>query len=807
MAIKKLTDKDGNIIQIMGNPKSGGEGDVYDIEGRPNLVVKIYNNKKRSNKQNYEILMSKIQAMCDLCDDEIVARAGWPQQIVYSKGFPVGFIMNKIEHCNVLHQLMADVDRKEKFLDNNWKYLVNVAYNLAIAVQVLHEKGVVIGDINESNFLIGNRTIAQNAGITNFNNNGIVYCIDCDSFQIITNDDKFLCTVSKPEYFPPELHGKNLYNVVRTQNNDNFGLAVIIYQLLMLGKHPYATLGGPSEVVKAIEGGYFAFGKKAKQEGIKPPLPSEMFQIIYDSLDDKIKELFEKAFSDEIDVIRPSAKDWIEALKVQMDNLVQCGDETHFYNKKGRCIWCEIKNQFGYKPWENKVKLNKNQNSPQKAKNNNRKNHKPIKPSQQNVQIPQPQNTQPTNTINTNPNTNINTLQNTQTQPIVQNVNYQNPIMETVAWIQYQGTISGRLYIYSDSLYFENDEYSAKQLTHTVYFDDIVNIEKDGFLFGIKITYKDGTMDRMALVNRALWIKKIYITLMQGGYELARTSSAFDYMNEQYDSSPNPNLEMEYFVDFPKWFRAKEFTKFCIEWPKGSYGTIGDFIGAFIEAAISITKLMIKLLFKFALKPILIGLIVGGVLSSFCNPNISFDYTGALIILGIILEFIPQKSLPQPKKSIVYLIIAIVLLIFYSRFYNDNMDSNDNKKPSIEQKNEQNVITEQNNKSDVSSPQQLSTSKNIDEIKKEYLNEITKNINNNWQTKLPLTVSNIQDIKIKFKVLKNGQLDSYEIINSSGNNEIDNLAIKTLKESSPFIAFPKEIDNSSVSITYIFNCN
>ena len=91
MLISNLTDKDGNIIKTTGSPKSGGEGDVYCIEGNEDLVVKIYNDRKRSNKQAYKTLINKIQAMCDICDDTIMTRAGWPQKIVYCNKQPIGF--------------------------------------------------------------------------------------------------------------------------------------------------------------------------------------------------------------------------------------------------------------------------------------------------------------------------------------------------------------------------------------------------------------------------------------------------------------------------------------------------------------------------------------------------------------------------------------------------------------------------------------------------------------------------------------------------------------------------------------------
>ena len=138
MANIKLTDEDGNIIETTETKKSGGEGDVYDILGNPDIVVKIYNDGKRSNQKKFQTLINKVQVMCQINDEEITKRAGWPQKIVYLNDEPVGFIMNKIRYANTFHQLKDAVDRKAKFLDNNWKFLLLVAYNLACAVNVLH---------------------------------------------------------------------------------------------------------------------------------------------------------------------------------------------------------------------------------------------------------------------------------------------------------------------------------------------------------------------------------------------------------------------------------------------------------------------------------------------------------------------------------------------------------------------------------------------------------------------------------------------------------------------------------------------
>ncbi len=354
-----LFDEYGNKIIATGTPKPGGEGDVYEVEGNPNLVVKIYNDKKRSKGKEFEQLIKKIKIMCDMCDQTIMSKAGWPQRIVYYDDEPVGFIMNKIQYSDEIHLLFDTVDRKQYFKDNEWKFLFYIAYNLACAFKVLHDKGIVIGDVNERNFLIGNRANAQEDGINDFKENGIVYSIDCDSFQIKNSRGYFYCTVATNEYLPPELLGKDLHKTVRVPNHDNFGLAVMIFKIIMLGRHPYSGTGTPGEIIESISNGCYIYAQDARKKGIYPPKPIKLYDTIYNSLNDEIKTLFEQAFSSKPNIKRPTSEDWINALKRQIDNLAQCNkNERHFYNKNGECIWCKIADEYKHNPWEIKPKQN-----------------------------------------------------------------------------------------------------------------------------------------------------------------------------------------------------------------------------------------------------------------------------------------------------------------------------------------------------------------------------------------------------------------------------------------------------------------
>jgi len=50
----------------------------------------------------------------------------------------------------------------------------------------------------------------------------------------------FPLSVGKPEYTAAELQGRDFSTMDRKASHDNFGLAVLIFHLLMEGIHPFA---------------------------------------------------------------------------------------------------------------------------------------------------------------------------------------------------------------------------------------------------------------------------------------------------------------------------------------------------------------------------------------------------------------------------------------------------------------------------------------------------------------------------------------------------------------------------------------
>ncbi|OMQ22798.1 helix-hairpin-helix domain-containing protein [Serratia oryzae] len=309
-----------SVAELIGK---GGEGEVYKINNRPEIVVKIYNVNKRSEREG------KVRAMVDTALYSKTNLIAYPREIVTDKtGKFLGFVMRFVSGYHPLHELYSPKSRLRHFPKSDYRFLVRAALNVARAVGKVHQDGGVIGDLNHSGILV-----AQDATIA---------LIDADSFQFYLKGITYHCVVGVPEFTPPELHGKNLALVERTIEHDNFGLAVAIFHLLFMGRHPYAgRYSGPDiSMSEAIAQNRFAFSliRQNETQTISPP-----GSLTLDLFPDVLAHAFEQAFG-LAPGARPNAKAWIQILTTLESSLSSCNTiKTHYYPSKAKgCVWCKL---------------------------------------------------------------------------------------------------------------------------------------------------------------------------------------------------------------------------------------------------------------------------------------------------------------------------------------------------------------------------------------------------------------------------------------------------------------------------------
>jgi DNA-binding helix-hairpin-helix protein with protein kinase domain len=319
----QLRDQLGNEVRLSPKPFAvGGEGAVFDVQGRPDLVAKLYS--KPQSKERCD----KLRAMARLCGPDLLKIAAWPTATL-STGNPAaidGILMPRIVGYLEIHHLYSVAQRKKDFPEADWGFLLHTARNCAIAFEAVHTHGHVVGDVNQKNVMVSTK--------------GIVAFVDCDSFQVTEGSRIFRCGVGVPEYTPPELHGKDFATLDRSANHDAFGLAVLIFHLLMLGRHPFSGVPlaqADIPIERAIQEGYYAYTRNTATTRLRPPPhvpPATM-------LDPTVLDLFERAFCT---ARRPTATEWRTSLDVAMKRLIRCkNDPRHSYlADAGRCPWCEL---------------------------------------------------------------------------------------------------------------------------------------------------------------------------------------------------------------------------------------------------------------------------------------------------------------------------------------------------------------------------------------------------------------------------------------------------------------------------------
>lgn len=323
-------DSGGQQVRLGKEIGKGGEGTIFELAGNPRFVAKIYLRPVDLEKKE------KLRRMSGTFGAGIMKFAAFPvTTLATSPGGPiVGLVMPRVHGHTEIHNLYSPAHRKLKFPEKDWSFLVHVAMNCAASFDALHQESIVIGDVNQGNLLVSQQ--------------GTVFLIDCDSFQFRAQGKFFPCEVGVPHFTPPELQGCSFRDMERTTNHDLFGLAVVVFHLLCMGRHPYAGrfLGeGEMPIEKAISEFRYAYGRMSPMLKMAPPPQTLDLSFTMP----RIAALFERAFDrgSEQQDRRPKATEWHAEL-LELRNLLRAcpRDVGHKYpNTLSECLWCRLQRE------------------------------------------------------------------------------------------------------------------------------------------------------------------------------------------------------------------------------------------------------------------------------------------------------------------------------------------------------------------------------------------------------------------------------------------------------------------------------
>lgn len=331
----RLRDDHGAPVVLGDAVGRGGEATIHAVPDRPSLLAKRY--LRRPDRS----IAAKLRWMVTHPLPVAVAARGhvavaWPTDLLLDgSGEVVGILMPRVRGAVALIEVFNP--RRRATVAPGWdaRYLHRAARNLASAVAAVHAAGHVVGDLNESNVLV-----APNA---------LVSLIDADSFQIAGEDRGrpvvWPCPVGKPEYAAPELQGRSLAGVLRNPSQDAFALAVLIFQLLLEGSHPFRHRwlgsGEPPALEVSISRGWFPHAARPATSA-PPPIAPPLLPVPFAALNPGLQTLFDRCFVAGHDdpSRRPSAEEWMAALVAAETDLRPCGRGHYVDAQAAGCPWC-----------------------------------------------------------------------------------------------------------------------------------------------------------------------------------------------------------------------------------------------------------------------------------------------------------------------------------------------------------------------------------------------------------------------------------------------------------------------------------
>ena len=287
------------IEQECGN---GGEGTVYTCPAHPKFVIKIYKQRILENQAKRDAIEKRLRDMLAIEPLRQNPDIAWPVMPVFDGNKRVaGFVMRAV-NGTAMRALQGHEQINRLFPGWDRKDLALVARDFLDKMQLLADNGVMVNDFNPANFMVGK--------------DHKVRLIDCDSFQIPATDGgkPHVATSYFASHVAPELLKKpELLNRPRGPEQARFGAAIIVFQLLMCGLHPYSHRNGgtPENNLKQ--------GKCPLGQGSGCQLPAGWYNLV-SYLPFSLMETFIKMFRDGHG--NPSARPTLATLRDQVDKFL-----------------------------------------------------------------------------------------------------------------------------------------------------------------------------------------------------------------------------------------------------------------------------------------------------------------------------------------------------------------------------------------------------------------------------------------------------------------------------------------------------
>ncbi|MCE2594636.1 hypothetical protein K6Y31_07390 [Motilimonas cestriensis] len=322
-----LCFNDGKNQPITLNPKAlnqGADGAIHaSLDGQ--YAIKLYHDADKDDTRQNKLW--QMIAQPPHVSQEGEAGFTWPIALVadHKQRF-LGFAMPLLdlsEHVQ-LEMLLSKRTRELHQLPDDIRFRIKVAINLCQQIAALHRLGHAIIDLKPANLSVNKRSAE-------------VCIVDCDGFSIKGKQSDFPAHQYTAGFIAPEAYNQQLPPQALDQQQDQFALAVILFQLLNHGLHPFQGVPKkgrdlPTDNQSKIAKQLYPYGATAHPDIAPSPwslhldFPAELINSFSRSL---------------TSATRLSAQDWVDRLANLRPQLKQCQQATSHQYWGKTCPHCQ----------------------------------------------------------------------------------------------------------------------------------------------------------------------------------------------------------------------------------------------------------------------------------------------------------------------------------------------------------------------------------------------------------------------------------------------------------------------------------
>ena len=321
---------------------SGAEAEIFGVPGWQDgrWAAKVFHGARTTPQKELKLhamMATPPRQLLASVDGEELPLLAWPERLLRRRdGQLAGFLMFLADPARTAS--LEDCTHWGSALDGADASLpqrLRLCRNLASIVAQLHGRGHRVVDFKPNNLRVHRRT-------------GIPCLLDTDGFSIEGPDgDRHAALVATPEFSSPEvLRGQLAVCDVVDENHDRFALALILFEILNGGIHPFqgVLLAERVDAMNAgnIRDGLYAYGLAPHAE--IAPTPGSR----HESFPPALRERLDRALAG-LPHERPAAADWREFLDLVLATpafFARCGvvpkNELHIHFAGSPCPQCAL---------------------------------------------------------------------------------------------------------------------------------------------------------------------------------------------------------------------------------------------------------------------------------------------------------------------------------------------------------------------------------------------------------------------------------------------------------------------------------